>query len=104
MARKYSIVNKRQWLEDFEKGYSEAYIASKYHCDLRTLKNGLEDARHEREARAAVVEVLKNALMDHQEQLKKKLREIIIQTQLVKLMDISDCRNTKRQKLNIILL
>ena len=76
MVKKYSIVNKRQWLEEFEKGYSESYIASKYHCDLRTLKKGLEEARHELESRAARIEVLKTALLDHQEQLKKKLREI----------------------------
>lgn len=76
MAKKYSIINKRQWLEEFEKGYSESYIASKYHCDLRTLKKGLEEARHELESRAARIEVLKTALLDHQEQLKKKLREI----------------------------
>src|SRR3989304_7712794 len=76
MVKKYSIINKRQWLEEFEKGYSESYIASKYHCDLRTLKKGLEEARHELESRAARIEVLKTALLDHQEQLKKKLREI----------------------------
>jgi hypothetical protein len=76
MPKKYSIIDKRQWLEDFEKGYSEASIKKKYRCDLRTLRKGVEEASHEREARAARIEVLKTALLDHQEQLKKKLRDI----------------------------
>jgi hypothetical protein len=76
MVKKYSIVNKRQWLEEFEKGYSESQIASKNHCDVRTLKKGVEEAQHEREARSARIELLKNALLEHQEKLKNKLKEI----------------------------
>jgi hypothetical protein len=76
MVKKYSIVNKRLWLEEFEKGYSESQIASKNHCDVRTLKKGIEEAQHEREARSARIEILKNALLEHQEKLKDKLKEI----------------------------
>lgn len=76
MPKTISILNKREWLEKFESGASEASLASRSRCDIRTVKRGLEEARHEREARVARTELLKNALIDHQERLTGTLRKI----------------------------
>jgi hypothetical protein len=76
MGKKYTLIQKRKWLEDYEKGYSESAIAARHHCDKRTLKLGLQEARHDIEARAARIEMLKNALLEHQEKLKNKLELI----------------------------
>jgi hypothetical protein len=77
MPKKYSIIDKRDWLEQYEAGASEAHIAKQVaHCDLRTLKRGLEEARNEREIRRVKSELLKKALIEHQDKLTAKLKEI----------------------------
>lgn len=77
MPRKFSTVDKKEWLEKYESGKSEASIASGSRCDIRTIRRGIEEARRERDAQAARVEVLKHAVLKHQERLVQKLEEIL---------------------------
>ena len=76
MPKKFSITDKNKWLEDYENGKSEASIASNSRCDLRTIRRGIEEARRGRDAQAARIDLLKQAVLKHQESLLKKLEEI----------------------------
>jgi len=78
MPKKFSIVVKRKWLEKYEGGKAEATIASESKCDVRTVKNGLEEARRERDAQLARSELLKQALVGHQDTLKSALEGTIL--------------------------
>jgi len=77
MPMKFSMVKKREWLEAYEGGMSEASIASGSRCDIRTVRRGIDEARRERDAQAARVEVLKHAALKHQERLLQKLEDIM---------------------------
>lgn len=77
MPKKFSMVKKREWLETYEGGKSEASIASGGRCDIRTIRRGIEEARRERDAQAARVELLKHAVLKHQERLLQKLEDIL---------------------------
>jgi hypothetical protein len=77
MPKKFSIADKNKWLEDYESGKSESSIASDNTCDLRTVKRGIEEARRQRDATAARVDMLKQAVSKHQERLMRKLTEIL---------------------------
>jgi hypothetical protein len=77
MPKKFSIADKNRWLERYESGKSEASIASDCECDVRTVRKGIEEARRERDARTARIDLLKQALFKHQENLLDKLREIL---------------------------
>lgn len=76
MPRKFSIVDKRKWLQKYERGKSEVSIATDSRCDARTVKKGIEEARREHDAQIARTELLKHALLTHQERLLDKLKEI----------------------------
>jgi hypothetical protein len=78
MPKKFSIVDKRKWLEKYEGGKAEATIASESKCDVRTVKKGLEEARRERDAQLARSELLKQALLGHQEKLKSALEGMLL--------------------------
>lgn len=78
MPKKFSIVDKRKWLEKYEGGKAEATIASESRCDVRTIKKGVEEARRERDAQLARSELLKQALLGHQEKLKSALEETLL--------------------------
>jgi hypothetical protein len=78
MPKKFSIVDKRKWLEKYEGGKAEATIASESKCDVRTVKKGLEEARRERDAQLARSELLKQALLGHQEKLKSALEGVLL--------------------------
>jgi len=69
MPKKFPVVQMREWLRRYEQGQSEASIAKAAHCDVRTLKKGLEVARRERDAGAARAELLKESLRKHQDAL-----------------------------------
>jgi len=69
MPKKFSINEQRQWLELYESGQSEASIARQAHCDVRTLKKGIDQARLGRDVRAAKAGLLKEALHKHQDSL-----------------------------------
>ncbi len=77
MPKKFSITDKNKWLEDYENGKSESSIASDSNCDLRTVKRGIVEARRQRDAEAARIDLLKQAVLRHQERLLKKLSEIL---------------------------
>ncbi len=70
MPRKFSAIEKRKWLELYDSGKTEFWIAeNEAHCDPRTVKKGIEEARRERDAHIAQVELLKDALRKHQDAL-----------------------------------
>jgi len=77
MPKKFSVTDKNKWLEDYENGKSESSIANDGSCDLRTVKRGIEEARRQRDAAAARVDLLKQAVLKHQQRLTKKLNEIL---------------------------
>lgn len=76
MARKFPGADKTRWLQDYEGGKSEGSIAAELGCDVRTIKKGIEEARRERDARVARIELLKDAMSKHQETLLGRLGEI----------------------------
>ena len=69
MPKKFSIVMMREWLRRYEEGEPEVSIAMKAHCDVRTMKKGLELARREREMGSARTELLKESLRGHQKDM-----------------------------------
>jgi hypothetical protein len=77
MPRKFSIADKRKWLEEYETGKSESSIATASRCDIRTIRKGIEEARRERDAQAARIDLLRQAVSKHQETLLHKLGEML---------------------------
>jgi len=77
MPKKFPLAETRKWLDLYEKGRSEVSIAKRAHCDVRTVKKGIEQARREREAVIARTELLKEALRKHQDGLLATLEEIL---------------------------
>ena len=77
MPKKFSITDKKKWLEDYENGKPEASIAGDSSCDLRTIRRGIEEARRGRDAQTARIDLLKRALLNHQEHLLNKLEELL---------------------------
>lgn len=69
MPKTIPLVEIRKWLEQYEKGKSEAKIAKDAKRDAKTVKRGIERARRERGAATARAELLKEALQKHQNQL-----------------------------------
>ena len=78
MPKKFSIADKKGWLEKFENGKSESSVAKGSECDYRTIRRGIEEARRERDARAARIDLLKQAVLKHQESLLQKLGGIFL--------------------------
>jgi len=77
MPKRFLDSEKREWLDLYEKGKPERWIAKEYaHCDMRTLKKGIEEARRKRDIVTARVELLKEALRKHQDTLFKDLDKI----------------------------
>jgi len=77
MPRKVPIVEKREWLSDYESGKSEASIASKARRDVRTVKKGVEEARRERDAHLARADLIKESLRGHNQRLLSLIRELM---------------------------
>ncbi len=73
MSRKISMVEKRQWLQEFESGLSEHSLQKKHKKDIRTIKDALESARLGRDYSAARVEMMKDVLLKHQGRLLERL-------------------------------
>lgn len=82
MARKFSSVERNKWLQEYEDGRPEASIAGDAGCDVRTVKKGIDEARRERDARVARIELLKDAMSKHHETLLRRLGEISASLQL----------------------
>jgi hypothetical protein len=77
MVKKYAIAEKLEWLEEYENGKPMIALAKQHHCDTRTVKKALGDARRERDARYARSEIMKEALRNHQDILKTDLNNIL---------------------------
>jgi hypothetical protein len=75
MPKKISPKEMRHWLELYDSGESEAAIAKAAHRDVRTVKKRIAQARRERDAYGARVELLKNALKKHQDRLLNIVKE-----------------------------
>lgn len=73
MSRKISLVEKRQWLQEYESGLSEHSLHKKYKKDIRTIKTGLDNARVDRDYSAAKIEMMKETLIKHQGRLIERL-------------------------------
>ena len=76
MPRTYLPHQKIRWLDLFESGKTEKWIANYTKCDYRTVKKGIEEARRDRYAIAAQVELVKDALRGHKDQLLMVLDEM----------------------------
>jgi hypothetical protein len=77
MPKKFSITDKNKWLDDYENGKSESSIANDSMCDIRTVRRAIEEARRGRDAQAARIDLLKRAVLKHQERLTNKLGELL---------------------------
>jgi len=69
MPKMVPMSEKRQWLEDFDEGKPAAQIAKERRRALKVIKRGIEEARAERDGAAARAEIVKEALIKHQQQL-----------------------------------
>ena len=77
MPKKFSIALKREWLHAYEDGKSEASISRDNRCDVRTLKNGLDEARLERTATLAKAEAIKEAFHNHNQRLLSTIEDLL---------------------------
>jgi len=78
MPKKFSPIDQKNWLELYESGKTEKWIArNEAHCNVRTVKKGIAQARLVKDARDAKVELIKEALRKHQDNLLKLVGEII---------------------------
>lgn len=78
MPKRFSEKDKRDWLELYETDKSEKWIAREIaHCDPRTVKRGIAEARLKRDANIARVDLVKDALRAHQGNLLDELQNIL---------------------------
>jgi len=78
MPKKFSETDKRKWLELYEGGKTELWIAREHaKCDPRTVKNGINEARRKHDANIARIELIKEALRKHQDDLLEELSKIM---------------------------
>lgn len=76
MPKKFDDAKKKEWLELYDKGKSEKWIAGQAGCDVRTVKNAINEARLKRDVAVARIELVKDALHNHQEGLLEELKQI----------------------------
>ncbi len=69
MPKKLPMSEKREWLKDSDEGISAAQIAKDKNKALKVIKRGIDEARAERDGTAARAEIVKDALIKHQNQL-----------------------------------
>jgi len=78
MPKKFLETDKRKWLELYESGKTEKWIAREHaKCDPRTVKIGIEEARRKQDVKVARAELLKDALRKHQDSLLEELDKIL---------------------------
>ena len=78
MPKQFTLADKKKWLAHYENGKTELWIArEEAHCNVRTVKKGIEEACREHDARTARVELIKDALKKHQESLLAAIEEIL---------------------------
>jgi hypothetical protein len=79
MPRKYLESDKRKWLELYENGKTEKWIAREVaKCDVRTVKKGVEEARMKQDGIIARRELVKDALHKHQDSLFEEIDRILL--------------------------
>jgi len=69
MPKKLPMSEKREWLKDFDEGKPAAEIARERKRAPKVIKRGIEEARAERDGAAARAEIVKEALIKHQQHL-----------------------------------
>jgi hypothetical protein len=69
MPKKIPMSVKKEWLKDYDEGNPAAKIAKEQKKALKVIKRGIEEARAERDGAAARAEIVKEALIKHQQQL-----------------------------------
>ncbi len=69
MPKQIPMSEKREWLKAHDDGKSAAVIARERKRALKVIKRGIEEARAERDGAAARAEIVKAALINHQQQL-----------------------------------
>jgi len=78
MPKRFSEMDKREWLDLYETGKSEKWIVrERAHCDPRTVKRGIDEARRRRDANMARVELVKDALRTHHKDLLGELQHML---------------------------
>jgi hypothetical protein len=83
LPRKFTLADKNTWLELFNKGKSEKLIAKENaKCDTRTVKKGIDEARRVKVAHMAQIELVKDALRGHQNDLLRMLEGIRTEIQV----------------------
>jgi len=79
MPKKFTQSEKLKWLELYESGKSEKYIANEVaHCDPRTVKIGIDEVRRKQDVVIARRELVKDALRKHQDTLFDELDRMIV--------------------------
>ncbi|MFW6102538.1 MAG: hypothetical protein ACOC6O_02665 [Chloroflexota bacterium] len=76
MPKKFDDAKKKEWLELYDEGKSEKWIAGRVGCDIRTVKNAINEARLKRDVAVARIELVKDALHNHQKELLEELNQI----------------------------
>lgn len=77
MPRKYDDAKKKEWVEFYDQGKSEKWIANRANCDRRTVRNAINEAHLKRNVVAARMELVKDALLKHQDKLLEELDQIL---------------------------
>jgi hypothetical protein len=77
MPKKFDDAKKKEWLELYDEGKSEKWIAGQAGCDIRTVKKAINDARLKRDVVIARIELVKDALRKHQDGLLGELDQIM---------------------------
>ena len=76
MPRKFHDAKKKEWLEFYDQGKSEKWIADRAKCDVRTVRKAINEARLKRDVVVARMELVKDALRKHQDGLLEELNQI----------------------------
>jgi len=69
MPKQIPMSEKREWLAEYDDGKPVAVIAKEKKRALKVIKRGIEEARAERDGAAARAEIVKEALIKHQQHL-----------------------------------
>ncbi len=77
-----SVVERRNWLENHEKGRALDEIAREVRRDQRTVKTNVERARLERDFEGAEREQLREALRSHQADMLAQLERLMHAVQM----------------------
>jgi hypothetical protein len=77
MPKKFDDAKKKEWIEFYDQGKSEKWIANRAGCDVRTVRNAINEARLKRDVVVARMELVKDALRKHQDGLLEELDRIM---------------------------